>query len=438
MTRSESDLAKTFAGKTVFVTGHTGFKGSWLCEWLLLLGANVTGFSLPGSVSSPNLFDQLGLSSRLQDLRGDIRDANAIRDALVGCAADFVFHLAAQPLVRISYREPAETWQTNVLGTVNVLEALRCIGNSDRSQLQVSSSDQPPTPSHQPTTTNPAAKCPGASAIRHPLSAIRNPLSAISSPPPVVAVMVTTDKCYENREWLHGYREEDALGGHDPYSSSKAACEIAISSWRRSFCSSHQRLITSRHSSLDSSPSASPPVLLASARAGNVIGGGDWAEDRIVPDCIRALQNGQQIPVRNKTSTRPWQHVLEPLSGYLLLASQLSSISNLQSSAASAAAFNFGPDLTANRTVEELVQEVLKHIPGTWVDRSDPRAPHEAGKLNLATDKAFHLLGWRPKWCFHETIEKTVSWYREAKSCSSPNEFSALTQRQIREYRNGE
>lgn len=369
-------LAKTFAGKKVFVTGHTGFKGSWLCEWLLLLGANVTGFSLPGSVSSPNLFDQLGLSSRLKDIRGDIRDARAIRDALVGCAPDFVFHLAAQPLVRISYRDPAETWQTNVLGTVNVLEALRTLQN----QMPERASSE------------------------------TSPLMARAQP--VVAVMVTTDKCYENREWVHGYREEDALGGHDPYSSSKAACEIAISSWRRSFFTDQR-------------------VEIASARAGNVIGGGDWAADRIVPDCIRALQKGQQIPVRNKNSTRPWQHVLEPLSGYLLLASQLSSISNLQTSASSAAAFNFGPDLASNRTVEQLVQEVLKHFPGKWVDRTNPRAPHEAGKLNLATDKAFHLLGWRPRWRFPTTIEKTVSWYRTS---ASGRDASELTRRQIQEY----
>ncbi len=428
-----NQLSGAFAGKNVWLSGVSGFKGSWLAEWLLSLGAQVHGFSLPPP-TSPSLFEQLNLASRIKWDCDDLRDADAVKKSLLSAQPDFVFHLAAQPLVRLSYREPVETWQTNVIGTINVLEALRCFGVVDRSQLQVSSSEQLPTPDHQPTTT-PAAECPRASAIRHPLS-------AISSPPPVVAVMVTTDKCYENREWLHGYREEDALGGHDPYSSSKAACELAIASWRRSFFSPPQPHNSSSQPSLPVSAfhfplSAFSPVLLASARAGNVIGGGDWAADRIVPDCIRALQKGESIPVRNKTSTRPWQHVLEPLSGYLLLASKLSSISHHQTSAASAAAFNFGPNLDSNRSVADIVSEILKHWPGEWQDKSDPADPHEAGKLNLATDKAYHLLGWHPRWDFPTTIEKTVSWYREANSCSSPQEFSALTQRQIEEYHNG-
>jgi CDP-glucose 4,6-dehydratase len=261
-------------------------------------------------------------------------------------------------------------------------------------------------------------------------------------PHPVVAVMITTDKCYENREWLHGYREEDALGGYDPYSSSKAACEIAIASWRRAFFS---------QPSTDN-PQATNPVFLASARAGNVIGGGDWAQDRIVPDCIRALQRGETIPVRNKTSTRPWQHVLEPLSGYLTLAATM--IDGCQFGVAICAqatqprttnhqhtelcsAFNFGPALDSNRTVADIVQEILKHWPGEWEDKSDSKAPHEAGKLHLATDKAFHLLGWQPRWNFETTIEKTVSWYHKAKECLTPEDFSALTRRQILEYQKG-
>jgi CDP-glucose 4,6-dehydratase len=227
---------------------------------------------------------------------------------------------------------------------------------------------------------------------------------------PCAAVMVTTDKCYENREWLHGYREEDPLGGHDPYSSSKAACEIAISSWRRSFFQNH-------------------PVKIASARAGNVIGGGDWAADRIVPDCIRSLKNSAAIPVRNKTATRPWQHVLEPLSGYLLLASQLTTSSFSPGTLDSA--FNFGPHLSANRTVADVVSEALKNWPGEWIDQSNPNAPHEAGKLSLTTDKAFHLLGWQPRWNFETTIQKTVEWYRAMHEGANPAE---LTQRQIKEY----
>jgi len=357
---SQSELSNSFCGRKVLVTGLSGFKGAWLCEWLLSLGADVHGFSLPPP-TAPALFEQAGLASRITWDCDDIRDAVAVKTSLLAAQPDFVFHLAAQPLVRLSYSEPVETWDTNVMGTIHVLEALRHLDK------------------------------------------------------PCAAVLITTDKCYENREWLHGYREEDPLGGHDPYSSSKAAAEIAIASWRRSFFCNH-------------------PVRIASARAGNVIGGGDWALDRIVPDCIRALEKGEAIPVRNKTSTRPWQHVLEPLSGYLTLAAKLSSISHLPSPASSAAAFNFGPALDSNRTVADIVQEILKHWPGEWQDKSDPNAPHEAGKLNLATDKAFHLLGWQPRWNFSTTIEKTVSWYREAKDCRNPADFSALTRRQIMEY----
>jgi len=346
---------KNFAGKTVWLTGGTGFKGSWLAEWLLMLGAQVRVFSLPPP-TDPTLFQQLDLASRLDWQQGDIRNAAAVRKSLLEFQPDFVFHLAAQPLVRLSYSEPVETYQTNVLGTIHVLEALR--------QLQK----------------------------------------------PCAAVMVTTDKCYENREWLHGYREEDPLGGHDPYSSSKAACEIAISSWRRSFFQNH-------------------PVKIASARAGNVIGGGDFAADRVVPDCIRSLKDGAAIPVRNKTATRPWQHVLEPLSGYLMLAAQFSA--ELSPAITLDSAFNFGPHLSANRTVADVVSEALKHWPGEWIDQSDPNAPHEAGKLNLTTEKAFHLLGWQPRWSFETAVQKAVEWYRSIHDGADPVQ---LTQRQIKEY----
>lgn len=387
-----------YAGKKVFVTGHTGFKGSWFCEWLLLLGAEVTGFSLPGSVTEPSHFDQLGLAARLDDRRGDIRDADAIRQAILDVRPDFVFHLAAQPLVRLSYKTPVETWATNVMGTINVLEALRALQENLR------------TKNEEQGTMN---------AAQRP-----------------VALMITTDKCYRNREWLHAYREEDPLGGHDPYSSSKAAAEIAIASWRDSFFSSQP---------LNSSPPQASSVSIASARAGNVIGGGDWAEDRIVPDCIRALVRGDAIPVRNKTATRPWQHVLEPLSGYLTLAAGIAAARNKEPSTNNeeprtknqervpdlCSAFNFGPNLSSNRTVADLVREVVKHWPGGWKDQSDPNAPHEAGKLNLATDKAFHLLGWQPRWDFETAIEKTTTWYREAHEGTDPGE---LTRRQILEY----
>jgi CDP-glucose 4,6-dehydratase len=352
-----------YRGKRVLVTGHTGFKGSWLCEWLVGLGAEVSGYALD-PLPEAILFDQLALSRRMvSDVRGDIRDRDRLIALIAAARPEFVFHLAAQPLVRLSYREPADTFDVNVMGTVNVMEGLR---RSDHT---------------------------------------------------CVAVMVTTDKCYENEECLHAYRESDPMGGQDPYSASKGAAEIAISAYRRSFFSAPES-----------------PVRLASARAGNVIGGGDWAVDRIVPDCIRALQAGQPVPVRNKTSTRPWQHVLEPLSGYLLLGASIhqaalhSPLSTLNSLCS---AFNFGPALTSNRTVQELVEEILKHWPGTWSDQSDPHAVHEAGRLNLATDKAFHLLGWQPVWNFEQTIADTASWYRDADEGAMPAE---LTRRHLATY----
>jgi CDP-glucose 4,6-dehydratase len=354
-----------FGGKSVWLSGHTGFKGSWLAAWLLQLGARVHGFALEPP-TTPNAFDQLGLARELRHEIGDVRDRAAVARSIASAGPDFVFHLAAQPLVRWSYDEPVETYDTNVMGTVHVLEALRSVGR----------------------------RC--------------------------VAVLVTTDKCYENREWLHSYREEDPLGGYDPYSSSKAAAEIAIAAYRRSFFN----------------PATQPQVKIASARAGNVIGGGDWALDRIVPDSIRALQSGDAIPVRNKRSTRPWQHVLEPLSGYLWLAAKLSQAGDTAEAAQLSSAFNFGPALTSNRTVAELVVELLKHWPGEWVDRSDPTAVHEAKLLNLATDKAFHLLGWAPVWTFEETIAQTARWYRQATDQSRvmAEELRRLTSEQIREY----
>jgi CDP-glucose 4,6-dehydratase len=357
-------LGDTFAGQRVLVTGHTGFKGAWISEWLVLMGADVTGFSLPDHPSQPCLFDQLGLAHQIQDTRGNIRNPDAVSAIMREARPQFVFHLAAQPLVRLSYTQPVETYQTNVLGTINVLEALRKVDH------------------------------------------------------PCVGIMITTDKCYENREWLYGYREEDALGGYDPYSSSKAACELAIASWRRSFFNHH-------------------PVRLFSARAGNVIGGGDWAADRIVPDTIRALQAGEPVPVRNKVATRPWQHVLEPLGAYLQLAATAATgaLNDLVSSpAASAASFNFGPPLSSNRTVADVVEEMLQHWPGTWEDKSDPHAPHEAGKLNLTTDKAFHTLAWQPRWDFATTIHKTVAWYREVHAGADAQKVS---RQQISEFAQG-
>lgn len=355
-------FGSVFSNANVLVTGHTGFKGSWLCAWLSHLGATVHGFSLPPSQDN-QLFDDLGLESKLaSDHRGDVRDLGTIKQIFKDIKPRFVFHLAAQPLVRLSFDEPLETFETNVMGTLNVLEAIRFAKE------------------------------------------------------PTVCVVVSSDKCYENREWLNAYREDDAMGGYDPYSASKGCVEIATASYRRSFFTKNS------------------PHRIASARAGNVIGGGDWAKDRIVPDVFRALRSNVPIPIRNKYSTRPWQHVLEPLSGYLWLAANLDSpdLMNLPQSEVSAS-FNFGPAPQSNRTVVEVVEEILKHVPGTWVDASTPNPVHEAGKLNVAIDRAFHLLGWSPTWDFQSAIKKTVDWYTGHQQRKSAYE---MTIEQILDYSN--
>jgi CDP-glucose 4,6-dehydratase len=347
-----------YRDRRVLVTGHTGFKGSWLSQWLLDLGAHVSGIALAPN-TTPSLFQQLALETRLDHHLQDIREPAAVAAIVRDFRPDFVFHMAAQPLVRLSYEQPVETWDTNVLGTIHLLQALRSLDH------------------------------------------------------PCAALFITTDKCYENREWLYAYRESDPLGGHDPYSSSKAAAEIAVAAWRRSFFP------------------ADSPVKIATARAGNVIGGGDWALDRIVPDAMRALARGEPIPIRNPNSTRPWQHVLEPLSGYLWLGALLGD-PGAPNPALLRDAFNFGPRLESNRTVAELVAEILKHRPGQWEDRSNPDAHHEAGLLNLAIEKAFHLLKWSPVWNFEETIARTTAWYtRIEKSLDPP---LALTTSQIAAY----
>jgi CDP-glucose 4,6-dehydratase len=346
-----------FKGRRVLVTGHTGFKGAWLCEWLLNLGAEVCGYSL-APVTQPSLFQLLRHSERLRHVQGDLADRDQLANLIRELQPDFVFHLAAKALVRESYEQPVETYGTNVMGTIHLLEALRPLQKS------------------------------------------------------CAAIFVTSDKCYENREWVHGYREEDPLGGWDPYSSSKAAAEVAISAWRRSFFRNH-------------------PVRIASARAGNVIGGGDWSLDRIVPDCVRALSQGQAILVRNKTATRPWQHVLEPLSGYLSLAARLSAAQPAQAEGL-ASAFNFGPGHDSNRTVAYLVAEILTHWPGSWVDKSDPKAVHEAHLLQLSIDKAHALLSWSPVWKFSDAVEHTVNWYRQI--IANPKLTQACTAEQIQTY----
>lgn len=352
-------LGTAFRGRRVLVTGHTGFKGAWLCEWLLLLGAKVTGFALPAP-TQPSLFERLGLERRITHVEGDVRDLARVCTVMEEAEPEYIFHLAAQSLVRRSYAQPVETYSTNVMGTVNILEAVRLANR------------------------------------------------------PCVVVAVTTDKCYENKEWMHSYREEDPMGGLDPYSSSKGAAELVISAYRRSYFST---------------PSGA--VRLASTRAGNVIGGGDWASDRIVPDCVRSLECREAIQVRNKHATRPWQHVLEPLSGYLWLGARLAN-ERTEQGASLAGGFNFGPSLGSNRTVGELVEEVLKHWPGSWEDHSVAAAPHEAKFLNLAIDKAWHMLGWTPVWAFSQTVEETMNWYLEAANAST--NIVDLTQSQIASY----
>ena len=334
-------------GRRVLLTGHTGFKGSWLALWLQQLGAQVLGVALDPP-TRPALFEQLGLArSPLLDRRCDLGDAAALAALVREHAPEVVFHLAAQSLVRQGYRAPLDTWSTNVLGSLQLLEALR-------------------------------------------------PLQA-----PCAVVMVTTDKVYANAERGQPFREDDPLGGHDPYSASKAAMELAVASWRLSYCGE--------------APHQTPHLRIATARAGNVIGGGDWGAERIVPDAIRALQRGEPIAVRHPAAVRPWQHVLEPLHGYLLLAEALASDADPPCEA-----FNFGPDPACCRPVAALVQELLGHWPGQWRDQQDPLAPHEAGVLQLHSARARQRLGWQPLWEFEAAVARTASWYRAVHEGAEP------------------
>jgi CDP-glucose 4,6-dehydratase len=346
-------FAGAYSGRRVFVTGHTGFKGTWLSSWLLDLGAQVTGYSLDPP-TQPSLFDAVGLDRRalgdgsLTDLRGDVRDAPRLKAALLEAKPDIVFHLAAQPLVRRSYAEPSLTLETNVMGTVNLLESVR---------TEV--------------------------AEGHALRAV---------------VVITSDKCYENRESGHAYIEGDALGGWDPYSASKACTELVCDAYRRSFFLG-----------------ADTPEL-ATVRAGNVVGGGDWGQDRIVPDCVRAVVAGRHVEVRNPSAVRPWQHVLEPLSGYLWLgALQLrGERPGAGMATPSACAWNFGPGPKGGRTVEEVVERfLLSWGSGGWVQaEAAVRPPHEAGMLSLNVTKAAHDLDWRSAWTVEQAVDATVGWYR--------------------------
>ena len=328
-----------YKGKKVLITGHTGFKGSWLSIWLRELGAEVIGYSLDPYTEKDN-FVLSHLSEKIVDIRGDIRDRKHLRKVFDKYQPEIVFHLAAQPLVRLSYDIPVETYETNLMGTINILEEIRNCENTK------------------------------------------------------IGIMITTDKCYENKEQIWGYRENEAFGGYDPYSSSKGACEIAIQSWRKSFFNPKDY---EKHGKS-----------IASVRAGNVIGGGDWAKDRIVPDCIRALEAGKDIEIRSPRSIRPWEHVLEPLSGYLLLGQKM-----MEDPTKYCEGWNFGPNLDAIVNVWEVAKKIVKNYgKGNLKDISDPNALHEAKLLLLDITKSRFELGWKPTLTIDESVELTAEWYK--------------------------
>jgi CDP-glucose 4,6-dehydratase len=336
-----------FKDKTVLITGDTGFKGSWLAFWLQKIGANVIGYSLPPK----NKFDHynlIGLDQKITHIDGNILDYDKLISVFNQYKPEIIFHLAAQALVRLSYDKPQLTFETNVMGSVNVLEAIK--------------------------------NCSSVKSV----------------------IYVTTDKCYKNNEWVWGYRETDTLGGHDPYSASKAAAEIIFSSYSDSFFAQKKN------------------IGLASVRAGNVIGGGDWALDRIIPDCIRALSNNSPIAIRNPNSTRPWQHVLEPLSGYMALAIRL-----YKNPKEFGGVWNFGPPINSIKSVQELALEVVKVYGKGETKVIDEGNKHESSILHLNCDKANALLNWMPTWGFSETIKYTVNWYKDFEKRIDPETITS-------------
>lgn len=344
-----------YQGKNVFVTGHTGFKGSWLSAWLLKLGANVTGYALPPAYEQSH-FELLGLAKRLRHIEGDVRDLDHLTRAMTEARPDIVFHLAAQALVREAYREPRATFETNVMGAVNLCEA---VGRAE--------------------------------SVR-------------------TLVFITSDKAYRNVDWEWGYRETDVLGGRDPYSASKGCAEIVFDAYWTSFLSKSGRLNA------------------ATTRAGNVIGGGDWARDRLIPDCIRALRGKETIEIHHPESTRPWQHVLEPLGGYLHLGRHLGG----PKGADFRKSWNFGPNNSANKNVGDVVTDVIRLWGSGEVKiQRDPNAPHEDHWLQLNCDRANQYLHWAPTWNYPESIGETIAWYRRY---SEGAEIPALTDSQIETY----
>ena len=348
------DVLKKFSGKRVLVTGHTGFKGSWLALILSHLGAEVTGYAL-APVEDNNHFDSLNLCQSIRHVIGDIRDLNSLLSTFKTCKPEFVFHLAAQALVKHSYNQPIDTFSTNMMGSANVLESVR-----------------------------------QESSVRS-------------------LVYITSDKCYENNEWIWGYRENDRLGGFDPYSASKAAAEVIFSAYSRSFFSNRADFGA------------------ATARAGNVIGGGDWAKDRIVPDCIRAIRANTPLILRNPTATRPWQHVLEPLSGYLKLAMHL-----FESPSLFTGSWNFGPSSVQPRTVLEVAKCIFDTIgQGEIVVSDEIEHQHEAQLLQLNCDKANQILMWHPRWDVNSTLQQTADWYQAVLSGGNVKD---VTMSQIKQY----
>lgn len=336
----EKKLLESYRGSTVLITGHTGFKGGWLALWLELLGAKVIGYSLDPP-TSPSFFQETDLSCQITDIRGDILDYEKIAKIVCKYRPNFIFHLAAQPLVRTSYKNPHDTFNVNVMGTVSILEAIRVSQN------------------------------------------------------PTICVCITSDKCYKNKEWDYAYRENDPMGGYDPYSASKGAAELVIASYRKSF-----------FSSIDSKLMCA----LSSARAGNVIGGGDWADNRIVPDCIRSLMKGETIKIRNPSAIRPWQFVLEPLFGYLWLALKMKENPKDYSDA-----WNFGPHYTNSIDVQTLTKKIIHNWgTGTWesTSQNEKNNMHEANFLKLDIAKSVTRLEWKPVYSINETIQKTIEWYK--------------------------
>jgi CDP-glucose 4,6-dehydratase len=347
------DALDSFRGRRVLVTGHTGFKGSWLTFLLSELGADVTGFALPPE-PGPSHFSLLRLDGLIDHVVGDVRDRDALSDVMQRCQPEYVFHLAAQAIVRRSYADPVGTFGANVMGSVLLLESVR--------------------------------QCPAVRSL----------------------VYITSDKCYENVEWIWGYRENDRLGGHDPYSASKAAAELVFGAYARSFFAQL------------------PGLGAATTRAGNVIGGGDWAPDRVVPDCVRAAEANGAIKLRNPAATRPWQHVLEPLSGYLLLAARLREAPERFSSS-----WNFGPSAGEVRTVLDVANAIVRELARGRVEIEPEAQQHEARLLQLNCDKAHRLLGWYPRWDVDQTLTATARWYREVLE---GGDAATITRGQIREY----